>query len=82
MTPKKAIEIVYATSFEGDIRVNMTTVISAGRTLARRVQKLEFILKEIREHQQVSGASMGQKGAVWYIANKAICDGAVAGESP
>ena len=82
MTPEQAMEIVNATDFGGDIRVNMATAISAGRTLASRVRKLEFALDSIRVHQQISGASMGQQGAVWHIANKALCDGAVAGESP
>ena len=80
MTPKQAIEIVNATDFKGD----MTTVISAGRTLARRVRKLENALDSIRAHQQISGQSMGQQGAVWYIADKALenRDELVAEESP
>jgi monomeric isocitrate dehydrogenase len=34
-------DIVRATTWEGDIRVNITTIIGAGRILAKRVDELE-----------------------------------------
>ena len=38
---KRAIEIVNAVEWEGDMRVNMTTVVGASRVLAKRVAELE-----------------------------------------
>jgi hypothetical protein len=78
MTPKQAMEIVNATDFEGD----MTTAISAGRTLARRAQKLEMALEAVRAHQEILGGGLAKQTGAWNIANKAlICDELVAGES-
>jgi hypothetical protein len=44
----KSKEIVAAEEWEGDIRVNMTTVIGAGRVLSRRVNELERIVVRAR----------------------------------
>lgn len=41
---QRAKEIVAATEWEGDLRVNMTTVIGAGRVLAKRIEELELVL--------------------------------------
>jgi hypothetical protein len=38
---QKAKDIVSASEWEGDLRVNMTTIIGAGRVLAKRVDELE-----------------------------------------
>ena len=38
---QRAKDIVSANVWEGDMRVNMTTVIGAGRVLAKRVEELE-----------------------------------------
>ena len=38
---QRAKDIVAASEWEGDMRVNMTTIIGAGRVLAKRVDELE-----------------------------------------
>lgn len=38
---ERAKNIVRANEWEGDMRVNMTTIIGAGRVLANRVEELE-----------------------------------------
>jgi hypothetical protein len=45
-------DIVRATTWEGDIRVNITTIIGAGRILAKRVDELEKVLDE--EHSSMT----------------------------
>ena len=40
----RATEIVHATEWSGDMRVNMTTIIGAGRVLAKRVRELESLI--------------------------------------
>ena len=42
---ERAKGIVAATEWSGDMRVNMNTVIDAGRVLARRLEELESILE-------------------------------------
>lgn len=51
---QKAKEIVAAHEWEGDIRVNMTTVIGAGRVLSRRVSELEDIIVKARREFRAS----------------------------
>jgi monomeric isocitrate dehydrogenase len=46
-TIQQCKNIVRATSWEGDIRVNITTIIGAGRVLAKRVDELEEALRTI-----------------------------------
>ena len=46
---KRAKEIVAAVEWSGDMRVNMTTAISAGRVLAKRLAELEQAIAVIRE---------------------------------
>jgi len=41
---ERAKNIVRASEWEGDIRVNMKTAIDAGRVLAKRVEELEAII--------------------------------------
>ena len=41
---ERAKNIVRANEWDGDMRVNMTTVIGAGRVLAKRVEELEAII--------------------------------------
>lgn len=38
---QRAIDIVRAVEWEGDLRVNMTTVIGAGRVLAKWIEDIE-----------------------------------------
>jgi hypothetical protein len=45
-TIQQCKNIVRATSWEGDIRVNITTIIGAGRVLAKRVDELEEALEQ------------------------------------
>ena len=49
-----AMEIVNANEWSGDTRVNMTTVIGAGRVLARRVEELELIIVRARQASRKS----------------------------
>lgn len=41
---ERAKDIVRTNEWEGDMRVNMTTIIGAGRVLAKRVEELEAII--------------------------------------
>ncbi len=51
----RAKEIVAAQEWDGDIRVNMTTVIGAGRVLSRRVSELERIIVKARREFRKGG---------------------------
>jgi hypothetical protein len=43
----RAIEIVNAVEWSGDMRVNMTCVVGAGRVLAKRVNELQSFIEEV-----------------------------------
>jgi hypothetical protein len=45
---KRAQEIVAATEWDGDMRVNITTIIGAGRVLNKRLQEREAELAALR----------------------------------
>lgn len=54
----KAIEIVSSNIWEGDIRVNFTTVLNAGKRLAREVELLQ---KELERIVQLTCAAVSEE---------------------
>ena len=63
---KRAQEIVAATQWSGDMRVNMTTIIGAGRVLAKRLEEVRAenaALRELVDELANTGAkSVGMVG--------------------
>jgi hypothetical protein len=51
-------DIVRATTWEGDIRVNITTIIGAGRILAKRVDELEKVQPHVT--RRFGGGGLGK----------------------
>jgi monomeric isocitrate dehydrogenase len=73
-TIQQCKNIVRATSWEGDIRVNITTIIGAGRVLAKRVDELEEALRTIKAHQEVAAGGLVKLSTVYHIATTALKD--------
>ena len=69
---ERAKDIVNASEWVGDMGVNMTTLIGAGRCLAKRVVQLEASLEAIIKHQDMVAGELSQVSAVRLIAAKAI----------
>lgn len=69
---QKAKDIVSATEWEGDLRVNMTNVIGAGKVLAKRVDELEEALRAIVLHQESIGGGLAVMSATRRIAASAL----------
>jgi monomeric isocitrate dehydrogenase len=67
-------DIVRATTWEGDIRVNITTIIGAGRILAKRVDELEEALRTIKAHQEMAAGGLVRLSTVYHIATTALKD--------
>ena len=45
----RALEIVSATEWSGDMRVNMTRIIGAGKVLSKRLEETEAEIERLRE---------------------------------
>lgn len=71
---KRAKEIVTANEWEGDLRSNMTTVIGAGRVLAKRIDELEKALRNIVAHQDAVGGQLARLSSTRLIALNALGD--------
>jgi hypothetical protein len=71
---KKAQEIVNATTWEGDIRININRIISAGRTLSKYID--ELATKNAKNQENAQKCSLAKMPHAYKYGNNACSSGA------
>jgi hypothetical protein len=67
MKLEKAKEIAASEEWEGDLRINMATVVGACKVLARRVWRLERIIVKCRREFRSGGDSVDARAWLFRI---------------